>query len=116
MNYSKKAREIYNHDRAITCERLGISENQYNWFRREGQRLHQIYEWNCNGVELDGTEVTEERYNELTTPLYEKIDKKAKELNLYIFYQTDPRGATIYLSKDPIADNNYNHMGSECIY
>lgn len=110
MVYSKKEREQYNRDRMMTCERLQIRELDYNAFRRLGQKLHSLYEDDCNGL------LTEKEYEKDTNVFYEKADKLAKRLNLYIFYQTDPRGATIYLSKDPIADNNYNRLGSECIY
>lgn len=110
MNYTAKQRDQYNHDRDITCERLGITVNQYNWFRRIGNDLHKWYEESCNGTVEDAL------YEQSTDTLYEKADKKAKELGLHIFYQTDPRGATIYLSHDKIEDNNYNRFGSECIY
>ena len=110
MEYTLKEREAYNRDRDITCERLGITKNEYNSFRLNGQALHNIYEMSCNG------EIEEDQYQSATGRLYAKLDAKAKELGLYIFYQTDPRGATIYLSKEPIADNNYNRLGSECIY
>lgn len=106
--YNKKQREEYNHDRDITCERLGIDKNTYNWFRLNGQALHNIYEMSCNG------EIEEDQYEGETTKLYTKIDEKAKNLGLYIFYQTDPRGATIYLDTKEIPDNSYNN--AYCIY
>ena len=111
MSYTTKQREQYNHDRDLTCERLGISKNQYNQFKRWGQALHKIYEDNCNG-EYDSEEVYEADCN----IYYVKANTLAKMLGLHIFYQTDPRGATIYLSKEPIEYNNYNRWGSECIY
>ncbi len=107
MVYSKKEREQYNIDRVRTCERLGIRELDYNAFRRIGQQLHAIYEWSCNGVDIFGKQMNDERYEDMTRPLYDKADKLAKRLELFIFYQTDPRGATIYLSKEPIPENNY---------
>lgn len=111
MNYTKKQRDHYNEDRRITCYHLGITENQYNWFRRMGQTLHKIYEDNCNGLIDDEVE-----YQNIVNPLYAKVEDKANKLALYVFFQTDPRGATIYLSKEQITDINYNRPGSECIY
>ena len=52
--YTKKERERYNEDRKRTCERLGITKNQYNWLRRKGEALHKIYIDNCNGVIEEG--------------------------------------------------------------
>lgn len=108
MQYTKEEREQYNRSRALTCANLGITESQYNWFRRIGNQLHEIYEGNCNGS------FTESEYEELTAPLYEKAEAKAKSLDLYIYFQTDPRGATIYLDREPIAENAYNR--ASCIW
>lgn len=111
--YNAKQREQYNKDRSITCERLGISENQYNAFRRYGQKLHKIYENNCNGYSDSYEEQADEREEQV---INDAIDAKCKNLGLEFYLQTDPRGATIYLSKEPIESNNYNRFGSECIY
>jgi len=108
--YNKKQRDQYNQMRTRICEELGITKNEYNSFRLNGQALCNIYTLSCNG------EIEEDQYEGETTKLYTKLDNKAKELGLFIFYQTDPRGATIYLSKEKIANNNYNRPGSECIY
>lgn len=102
MVYSKKEREQYNIDRVRTCERLGIRELDYNAFRRIGQSLHKIYEMDCNGEFKN-----EPDYEEAVNDYYKAGNNLAKRLNLHIFYQTDPRGATIYLSKEPIPENNY---------
>jgi len=101
MVYSKKEREQYNSYRIAVCERLGIRELDYNTFRRVGQKLHKLYEMDCNGV----IELTD--YETTSQELYKKANSLAKRLNLYIYYQTDPRGGTIYLDKKPIPENNY---------
>lgn len=108
--YTKKQKDQYNHDRDIVCDRLGITIKQYNMFRRYGQQLKQIYEDSCNGI------IEETEYIYQVDMITRFTDKHAKELGLKIFYQTDPRGATIYLSHDKIEDNNYNRVGSECVY
>lgn len=109
MTYTKTEREHYNKDREIICNRLGITKNQYNWFRRKGQELHRIYEDNCNGAIQ-----TDEQYFALTEPIEKQVIEKAKSLGLFAYFQTDPRGATIYLDKKPIPENNYNQ--AHCIY
>lgn len=108
MNYTKKEREQYNIDRDRACKRLGITKNQYNWFRREGLKLHNLYEQNCNGT------ISEADYDLETTAIEQRILKKAKEFALYVYFQTDPRGATIYLDKIEIPENNYTQ--AVCIY
>lgn len=110
MNYTTKERAYYNTQRNVTCIALGITKNDFNWFRREGDKLHTHYENNCNGL------YSERAYSNITRYLYNKIDKKAISLSLYVYYQTDPRGASIYLSKNEIPSNNYNAIGSYCIY
>lgn len=105
--YTKTEREHYNHYRDITCQRLGITENQYNWLRRKGQELHKIYEDNCNGVIQ-----TDEEYFSLTRPIEKEVIKCIKPL--HVFFQTDPRGATIYVSHMTLTEVNYNQ--GECVY
>jgi len=110
MNYTKKERQEYNESRARTCARLGITKNNYNALRRAGQALHKIYEQNCNG------ELAEQAYEQVVNPLYSKAEAYAKRIKLYIYFQTDPRGATIYVSRENnMTASNYNSAGT-CIY
>lgn len=104
--YTKKEREQYNIDRDRTCQRLGITINEYNWFRRKGAELHKLYENQCNGV-YDNSLPDE------TIATFE-VRERAKKLGMYIYLQTDPRGATVYLDKVAIPDNNYTQAC--CIY
>ncbi len=108
MNYTKIERERYNQDRNITCKRLDITENQYNWLRRKGNELHKIYEENCNGY------IEEDLYFRRCKEIERLIEQYIAPKGLFVFYQTDPRGATIYVDKKPIPENNYNQ--AECIY
>jgi len=107
--YSKKDRAYYNECRDRACNRLGITENQYNWFRREGEKLRKVYENNCNGL-YD----TDFAYEMAEGETLNKIVEKATALRLELFFQTDPRGATIYLDTKEIPDNNYTQ--AVCIY
>ncbi len=62
-------------------------------------------------------------YEWATTPAYERrtetIERNARELaasvGLEIYLQGDPRGATVYVSWEPIEDNNYTRSGSYCL-
>lgn len=114
--YTKQERERYNEHRERACQRLGITKNQYNWLRRKGNELHKIYEDNCNGkvyINYDGV------YENLTNRLYTEINKYIEKVSsfskpLFVYFQTDPRGATIYLDIKEILENNYTQ--AVCIY
>lgn len=107
--FTKLERERYNQDRERACQRLGISKNQYNWLRRKGEELHKIYEDDCNGL-LDCS-----GYDNKTGKLYAQIKEYIGGGEKYfVYYQTDPRGATIYLDTKKIPENNYTQ--AVCIY
>ena len=109
MTYTKKEREEYNEQRERACKQLNITKNQFNWLRRKGNSLHKHYEDNCNGLFL-----SEENYDCVVNRLYDEINAYVLKLNLFIYYQTDPRGATIYLDIRPIPGDSYNN--ATCIY
>lgn len=100
MSYTVKERQSYNQDRERACARLGITKSQYNWFRRKGNELQRLYEQNCNG-EFDSFE----DYEQYISPVQDVVNKKAKELNLYVRHQTDPRGASIQLDTEPMPES-----------
>ena len=109
MNYNKRQREEYNTQREMTCNRLGIKKNTYNYFRRMGNKLRGIYEDNCSGS-IGSYKICDLLIESITVP----VNLKAKENKLYIYFQSDPRGATIYLSREKIDDVNY--IRGEAIY
>lgn len=100
--FTKAERERYNEDREKACNRLNLTRREYNWFRLRGEELRKIYENNCNGKE------------ENTCFAETEIEKKAEELKLFVYFQTDPRGASLYLDIKPIPNNNYTQ--AVCIY
>lgn len=118
--YTKKERQQYNEYRERICQRLGITKNQYNWLRRKGEALRQVYEKDCNGdyekeAQTDNPKITAETRYEIDCATKEGLIRiKAKELKLFIYFQTDPRGATIYLDTKEIPANNYTQ--ANCIY
>ena len=109
--FTKAERKVYNHNRDISCQRLGISVNQYNWLRRKGEALRKIYENNCNGLYK-----TEAEYFKAEKELIWEINTYKQECEelLYAYFQTDPRGASLYLDIKPIPENNYT--SANCIY
>lgn len=89
--------------------------------RRQAMRLHRWYEAECNG-EIERFEDTDKpfrvirRYNghnlSYPTPDHEKAaEKKIKaiceRLSLHYYLQTDPRGGTLYISREPLTQQNY---------
>lgn len=102
MTYTKQERERYNLIRQRISDDLNITVNQYNWFRRKANELNNIYINNCNG------EYTEEEYILAVEPLEQAILNKATKAGLYVYFQRDPRGASLYLDTQPIPDNNYS--------
>lgn len=107
--FTKLERKRYNENREKACKRLGITKNQYNWLRRKGEELHKVYEDNCNGV------IEENDYFAKTKAIEDEIiNKVVVKLGLFVYFQTDPRGATIYLDTKEIPENNYNQ--AVCIY
>lgn len=115
--YNKKEREQYNQHREYVCEALGITKNQYNSFRRDGERLRKHYENDCNGYQdINGEwdEVATERAGQIEEQIEDRVEEEVKELGLFIYFQKDCRGATIYLDMQPIPENNYTT--AYCIY
>jgi len=107
--FTKQERTRYNEDRARACARLGITVNQYNWLRRKGESLRKVYEDSCNGI------IAEDAYDLRTGDLEAELADYIKPLDLHIYLQTDPRGATIYLDTlTPLTQINYNE--GVCIY
>lgn len=108
----------YNEERKInSSEKLGITRNQYTYIMRIGSILRQLYENDCNGFQdFNGNEdIRATKRNQSRIDRYEKIAEKfAKDNKLYLFLQGDCRGATIYLDKKPIPENNYT--SAICIY
>lgn len=113
--FTKLERERYNENRERACQRLGITENQYNWLRRKGEEYRLTCEENCNGT------YTEQKYevktgcleNEIYAYLIrQKLNTKGKKM--FVYFQTDPRGATLYLDTKEIPKNNY--LQAVCIY
>lgn len=75
-----------------------------------GKSLHRIYENQCNGfVDYRGNwdEVASQKADKRENKLTNEAGLIANNLGVYIYFQTDPRGATIYIDNEPIPENNY---------
>jgi hypothetical protein len=108
----------YNEQRKIRdCEKLGLKRGQWAYIKGIGNTLRRLYEEECNGFrKTDYTEDTKaaERNLRWQEQYENKARKFAKSNGLYLYLQTDCRGATIYLDTKEIPENNYNQ--AVCIY
>lgn len=78
---------------------------------RIGSNLRQRYENECSHEWANTPE-----YEAGTAKLEIRARQMAERAGLHIYLQTDCRGATVYVSKDPIEDCNYTRSGSFCLY
>ncbi len=108
---------------AQTMEALSLTRNDYKSFLVIGNKIHRRLEYYCNGYmgnepQYVGNKLInrfeEAEYERYIDPIMEVAEEKARKLGLYIFFQTDPRGATIYLDKKPIKNSSYTD--AYCIY
>lgn len=104
-------KQWYEEDKKKIMERLDLSEADWASFKKIGKDLRMLYERQCNGYPQ---QLLEDRDNQREKIFVDKAVKRAEKLGLKIFFQTDPRGATIYLDSEPIPENNYNK--AHCIY
>lgn len=110
MTYTKDETKWYNTNRDSVCKTLNITKNQYNYLRRISNAINDLDCKYCNGEIGD---------YENSSGVYMLI-QKAKTYTLKIdrcfnfYHQSDPRGASLYASKNPISRDNYNL--AECIY
>lgn len=108
----------YNYQRkAQGCEKLGITEGQWSYIKRISTTLGYLYANECNGFSDDAGNWDERanKRNEARIARWESYAIAfAKRNKLHIYLQTDPRGASIYLDKKPIPQNNYSR--AICVY
>lgn len=103
-------RQLLRHYDAILIDKI----------RRDAITLRKVYEGQCNGctrekfmgeswVEYDKARESQiewlEKREELLT---KRIKKNADAIGLQVFFQSDPRGASVYLSNEPIKDDSYS--------
>jgi hypothetical protein len=89
-------------------------------FKNLARLLHRLYEYQCNGT--DREQLPNEDYEEydahcavvmrqtehLIKSAHDLTAVIAREAGLHVYHQTDPRGASIYYSNDPIDPSDYD--------
>lgn len=109
---------------------IDISHNYIDTLRRAEMTLHRWAELECgNGNDYQSWSIERDEKTDkpfmVTYPhtgesrrhmiadrergALKRVAAICKELGLYFFHQTDPRGCALYVSKKPLLDNNYTN-------
>lgn len=120
MSHSKKEREEYNQRRERVSKEFGIDKNSYNRLRRSAEGLTRADTNYANGTtggepKYSGNKIvneyTEKNHRKDTDEAFKKIASMAKKMGLHYYHQSDPRGASLYVSKKRMSQENYNREG-----
>jgi len=94
------------------------------WAEKECGTGNDYNSWNITRDEETGTPYMEVHPNTGKSYRYKIADKEkgalkrvnaiCKELGIYYFHQTDPRGCALYVAKEPLPANNYTRGISCC--
>lgn len=77
----------------------------------KGERLQKRYENACMYAWASGPS-----YEGVTSMLERAIVALARDCGLHAFIQGDPRGATVYVAREPLDDMNYSSIGEAIFY
>ena len=106
--------------------------NTAHALRRAQLTLHRWAEEMCNGtIQRDGMDANGQPYRHygngtkgpfLTVKCPDRergalarIEKVCKAADLHYYHQTDPRGCALYVSAEPLTDQNYSSRGVPCL-
>jgi len=86
-------------------QECGNSDNYKSWAieRDEETDLPYMVTYPHNG-----NKARRHRIADRETGAIKRIDALCKRLGIYHYIQTDPRGASLYVSKEPLNDTDYN--------
>lgn len=91
----------------MQSKKIQLDVSTIQKLRRMAIKLHRQYEVYCNGP-TDQHIIKAER---IASDLEWKICELVTTLGLNCFFQRDPRGGTLYISKDYLNDQNYDSKG-----
>jgi hypothetical protein len=126
LNFNQTIKEFPQFYKTITSIDYQILKKLY----MHAKKLHRNYEYQCNGANRDKLpRETWEEYDKFRNEQLILIDKLvdkleieatrfAESIDMLIYFQTDPRGLSIYLQRRgmPVVmnDNNYNTTCDIC--
>ena len=94
----------------IKLDNISLCINVYKKLLPVSRQLHNISERKCNGyADTDWGRKQEQRDERKKSNLINKAISLALEVDLYIYYQTDPRGCSLYLIDNKMDSTNYNN-------
>lgn len=96
---------------AMESYKLGLLLDAVAQIQKIGKALHKRYEDNCNGP-IDAVDQDADGNDIVIDQLQKKADAIAANVGLYVYHQTDCRGWPIYVSYQPIPDNDYNRAAT----
>lgn len=106
--------------RASVQERLSITKKEYKRLLIWVNRIHRYDEQYCNGCIGYGpvyrrnkiiNEYTEDMYTADKDHAFDAITRILEGKKIWVFHQSDPRGISVYLSKNEIDASNYPQKG-----
>lgn len=121
MSISQAARAAYYASSPRLHELMGLED--YATLRRAAMTLRRWYEEECNGtIQRDEADGKPYRYSAHTGDRIGKTSDRERgaektvcevcgRLGLRHFLQTDPRGGTLYVSREPLNQSNYSSQG-----
>jgi hypothetical protein len=71
--------------------------------KKLAKRLSTLDTNECNGYYKEGV------YDKKVSAIYFSLDKMARDLKINYYHQSDPRGASLYISIQPLTTSNYNY-------
>lgn len=73
--------------------------------RKLARRLSSIDTHACNGTKY----TEDESYEKATKRVYKQLDALLSQHRINWYHQSDPRGAALYLSRQPMSNINYSN-------
>jgi hypothetical protein len=80
---------------------------KYNYLLKLSKKLSTIDTHACNGTKY----TTDDVYNDATEKVFDKIRIVLLTTRLHFYHQSDPRGASLYVSKEKLTHDNYSSKG-----
>jgi len=80
-----------------------VTSDLYMALLRNSKRLSVLDVKTCNG------EINDDDYTKKVNAIYKKITALSKEYGFDYYHQSDPRGVSLYISKEYIDGQNYNN-------
>lgn len=102
-------------------EELGVSIPIIQALGKYAKKLHELYEIQCNGSDRekfrheawkdyqDYSNRALDYTNNSVEVLQQKATSLAAENGLNLYHQTDPRGMSIYISREALDSSNYDN-------